>query len=187
MDALVSVAQEYDNTVHTKCLEIISNLSRFPPNTCNMARFSGLVDTLVDAAESSLSEDRVCALRALQNISADSSSKTLLATDGLLVAMSTCALRKAPDEKEAAVSLLYNISTEPGAVVAITNTRNVIATLVHLAHHPDSASHIRLMTCDALASVSLWLQTLAGTGKTPKDIPNAPLPSLKASGWERWE
>jgi len=168
-------------------LEILSNLTRFPSNASIMTRFPKLVDALVTASDSSLPDDRVSALRTLQNLSSDSSSKTLLSNETVLSAMSAAALRRAPDEKEAAVAFLYNVSTEPGAVVSITNTKNVVATLVHIAHHPESASHIRLMACDALATIGLWLQTLAGTGKVPADVPNVPLPSQKTSGWDRWD
>jgi hypothetical protein len=96
-------------------------------------------------------------------------------------------MRRDPVEKEAAVAALYNITTEPSAVVAVTNTENVIATLVHLAHSPDSNPNIRLLACEALATTSLWFQTLAGTGKVPEGVPNVPLPSHKTYGWDRWE
>lgn len=152
-----------------------------------MTRYTGLVDALVVASDSSIGADRIFALRSLQNMSADSSSKSLLATESVLSKMTLCALRNNLEEKEAAVAFLYNVSTEPGAVVAITNTKNVVATLVHLAHHPESTSDIRLMACDALATISLWLQTLAGTGRVPKDMPNIPLPSHKTTGWNRWD
>lgn len=187
MDSLIMVAKELERPIHTKCLEIVSNLSRFPPNVELLVHYEGLVDGLVDAAESVLPSDRTLALWALQNMAADAASKTLLASDSLLTCMISCALRRAPEEKEAAVAVLYNISTEPGAVVSMTNTKNVVATLVHLAHHPESPSNIRLMACDALATISLWLQTLAGTGRVPKDILNVPLPSQRTTGWERWE
>jgi hypothetical protein len=145
------------------------------------------LDTLVAAAESTIDIDRVTALRSLQNLSGDSSSKAILATDGILSSITACALRNTLEEREAAVAFLYNVSTEPGAVVAITNTKNVVATLVHLAHHPGSTSDVRLIACDALSTISLWLQTLAGTGRVPKDLPNIPLPSHKTTGWSRWE
>jgi len=187
MDNLIMVAKELERPIHTKCLEIVSNLSRFPPNVEILVHYDGLVEVLVDAAESVLPSDRTLALWALQNMAADAASKTLLASDSLLTCMISCALRRAPEEKEAAVAVLYNISTEPGAVVSMTNTKNVVATLVHLAHHPESPSNIRLMACDALATISLWLQTLAGTGRVPKDILNVPLPSQRTTGWERWD
>lgn len=187
MDSLLAVSKESDNAIHTKCLEILCNMTRFPANTSFMTRYEGLVEALVESADSELKEDRIAALRAIQNMSADSSSKSLLANETVLSSLTTCALRKDVEEKEAAVALLYNVSTEPGAVVSITNTKNVVATLVHIAHHPESSSNIRLMACDALATISLWLQTLAGTGKVPCDVANVPLPSQKTTGWERWD
>ena len=96
-------------------------------------------------------------------------------------------MRKDLVEKEIAVATLYNISTDRSAVTAITNTKNVVATLVHLAHSPDSSSEVRLLACEALATISLWLQTLAGTGKVPDGVANIPLPSQKTTGWERWD
>lgn len=187
MDALISTATELENPIHSKCLEIIANLTRFPPNTSFLTRCSGLVDTLVAATDSQIDIDRVTALRTLQNMSADSSSKPVLAIESILSTVTVCALRNNADERAAAVAFLYNVSTEPGAVVAITNTKNVVATLVHLAHHPESPPDIRFMACDALATISLWLQTLAGTGKVPKDLPNTPLPSHKTTGWNKWD
>lgn len=186
----MAVTREHDNPIHTKCLEILCNLSRFPANAASMTRFPGLVDALVAASDSpdSAEDDRIHALRSLQNLSADSSSKTLLATEAVLSSLSAAALRSGSGgEKDAAVAFLYNVSTEPGAVVSITNTKNVVATLVHLAHHPESSHAVRLMSCDALATISLWLQTLAGTGKVPADVPNVPLPSQTTTGWDRWD
>jgi hypothetical protein len=189
LENLLAVSAEQENPIHTKCIEILCNLTRFSANASAMTRFEGLVDALVAACESSdTPEDRLLALRALQNLSADSSCKTILANESVLSAMCASALRRgAEEEREAAVAFLYNVSTEPGAVVSITNTKNVVATLVHLAHHPESSSSVRLMSCDALATISLWLQTLAGTGRVPTDCENVPLPSQRTTGWDRWD
>ena len=187
MNSLMLVSREVENPINAKSLEIICNFTRFPVNGRFLARYEGLVDTLVFSANCEVPISRVSALRAFQNMSADGMTKTFLASDTVLSLMTSSALRKDPDEKEAAVATLYNISTEPGAVVAITNTRNVVATLVHLAHDPDSQGIIRLLACEALATISLWLQTLAGTGKVPEGVENYPLPSHKTFGWERWE
>ena len=176
-----------DHPIHSKCLDILCNISRLQVNNSILTRFDGIIGTLVSAAMSSKAENRIAALRTLQNMSADPSSKTVLATSQVLNLMTSCAMRKDMDEKDIAVATLYNITTEPGAVTAITNTKNVVATLVHLAHSPDSSSDVRLLACEALATISLWLQTLAGTGKVPDGIVNAPLPSQKTSGWERWD
>ena len=185
---MAAVAREVNHPIHTKCLEILSNLSRLPANNSILTRFDGLVDTLVQASNSAKAENRIFALRTLQNMSADTKSKTLLATSpGVLNLLTSCAMRKDLEEKDIAIATLYNLSTEPGAVTAITNTKNVVATLVHLAHSPDSSSHVRLLACEALATLSLWLQTLAGSGMIPEGVDQVPLPSQKTSGWDRWD
>jgi hypothetical protein len=187
MNNVILVSNEVANPIHTKCLEVLLNLSRFPSNNARLTPYRGVVETMLSAGSSKVPEDRLVALRTLQNMSSDTSSKALLATDSVLSFLTACGMRKCPEEKEAAVSTLYNITTEPGAVVAITNTKNAVATLVHLAHNPNSSSTVRLMACEALATISLWLQTLAGTGKVPTGVDNVPLPSQKTTGWERWD
>jgi hypothetical protein len=173
--------------IHSKCLEIICNLSRFPHNNITITNYEGMIDLLVAASSSAPPDNRLNALRTLQNLSADRLSKRYLATTQVLNLMTSCAMRKDTKEKEVAVATIYNITTEPSAVTAITNTKNVVATLVHLAHSPDSSSTIRLLACEALATISLWLQTLAGTGSIPDGVSGVPLPSQKTSGWERWD
>ena len=183
----MTVARETMNPIHSKCLEIVANLTRFPANNGILTANEGVVETIIAAANSPLMECRMSALHSLQNMSADPSSKALLATGAVLNLLTSSAMRKDMEEKEVAVAVLYNITTEPSAVTAITNTKNVVATLVHLAHSPDSSSEVRLLACEALATISLWLQTLAGTGKVPEGVTNVPLPSQKTTGWERWD
>ena len=187
MTSLVIVSQEYENPIHTKALEILCNLTRFPSNAESMSAYPGLVDTLVVNGRSKVDNDRVWALRALQNLSSDVAGKTVLANAIVLELLSVSVMRQQYDEQVAAAATLYNLSTEPGAVVPLTNTKNVVATLVHVAHNPDSASDIRLLACDALATLGLWLQTLAGAGTVPDDVESIPLPSYATSGWDRWE
>ena len=142
----------------------------------------------MDMGESSnIPEDRILALRCLQNLSTDPKSKLKLSTEPILSFITTCSMYPEEEEKEAAVSTLYNLTTEPGAVVAITNTKNAVATLVHLAHNPMSQSQVRLLSSGALATIALWLQTLAGTGKVPIHEKNPTLPTQQSTGWERWD
>jgi hypothetical protein len=97
-------------------------------------------------------------------------------------------MRDTHEEKLAAIAAVYNLSTEPGAVVPLTNSKNVVATLVHVAHNPESTSEVRIMACDALATLGLWLQTLAGAGTLPKEVDqDTTLPSHVTSGWNRWD
>jgi hypothetical protein len=181
------VSNDIANPLHSKCLDMICNLTRFHVNNSIISRSPGIIDTLVTATSSNLHENRLSALRSLQNMSADASSKAVLATSHVLTKMISCAMRRDLSEKEVAVAAIYNISTEPSAVAAITNTKNVVATLVHLAHSPDSSADVRLLACEALSTISLWLQTLSGTGKVPIGAANVPLPSQKTSGWQRWD
>lgn len=187
LENLVLVAREFDNPIHTRCIEILCHLTRFPANNARLARRSELVDGLIKCGKSKIAEDRMWAARSLQNLTAEASSKIVLATGPLLNLLSVSAMRKDYDEQLAAVGALLNLSTEPGAIVPVTNTKNVVATLVHLAHSSDSSSEVRRMACDALATIGLWLQTLAGAGSVPDDVTPIPLPSHAASGWLRWE
>jgi hypothetical protein len=188
MDALVVVSREYDDPIHTKCLEILCNMTRFPSNNEIMAKYPGLIDTLVMSGRAKTDLDRVWALRTLQNLSSDVAGKTVLANSVVLELLSLSVMRKNTEEQVAATATLYNLSTEPGAVVPMTNTKNVVATLVHVAHSPDSPSNVRIMACDALATLGLWLQTLAGAGTVPDEVKQVvPLPSYATTGWKRWE
>mmetsp|Transcript_1860 Transcript_1860/g.4458 ORF Transcript_1860/g.4458 Transcript_1860/m.4458 type:complete len:188 (+) Transcript_1860:1-564(+) len=187
MESLIRVARDFDLSIHTKCAEILCNLTRFPANNPKLARNESLVDSLVKCGKSKALQDRIWALRALQNISGDTTSKVILANSRILTLLSICSMRSNDDEQVAAVATLYNLSTEPGAVVPLTNTRNVVATLVHLAHNSVSAPGVRKMACDALATIGLWLQTLAGSGTVPEGMNKVLLPSHTTSGWQRWD
>jgi len=126
-------------------------------------------------------------MRSFQNIASEATSKVILANSRILTLLSICSMRSDYEEQLAAVACLFNLSTEPGAVVPLTNTRNVIATLVHLAHNAVATPEIRNMACDALATIGLWLQTLAGSGSVPTDVEKVLLPSHQTTGWQRWD
>lgn len=188
MDAIVAVSQNTNDPLNSKCLEILCNLTRFPVNNEIMAHYPGLVESLVANGGCSNSLNRVWSLRVLQNLSTHVAGKTVLANRIVLEMLSFSIMRDNLDEQLAATATLYNLSTEPGAVVPLTNTKNVVATLVHVAHNPESVSEVRLMACDALATLGLWLQTLAGAGTIPNEVDeNVTLPTYVTSGWERWE
>mmetsp|Transcript_32600 Transcript_32600/g.54608 ORF Transcript_32600/g.54608 Transcript_32600/m.54608 type:complete len:196 (+) Transcript_32600:275-862(+) len=184
---LVATSKEFDSPLHTKCLEILANLTRFPQNNVILAEYPGLIDSLLINGNQEDDVDRLWSMRALQNLSSEPSAKTILATNSLLELLSVNIMRQKYEEQFAATAALYNISTEPGAVVPLTNTKNVVATLVHVAHNPTTESSVRLMACDTLATLGLWLQTLSGAGTVPADVKPVPLPTYVTSGWKRWE
>jgi hypothetical protein len=182
---LIEVSVEFENPIHTKCIEMICNLTRFPSNNARLARNSALIDGLVKCGKSKNLDDRVWSIRSFQNLASDSSSKVILANSQILTLLSICSMRKDYEEQSAAVATIYNLSTEPGAVVPLTNTRNVVATLVHLAHNAVSTPDIRRMACDALATIGLWLQTLAGSGTVPVGVNHVLFPTHETTGWLR--
>ena len=166
------------------------------------------------SVKSEHAEDRTWASRALQNIAADASSKKIISTPPILTLLISSATSQIIEEQVAAVGALLNLSTELGekivnvllynvshrcititnsfatnedAIVPITGTKNVVATLVHLAHSQESSGNVRHMACDTLANISMWLQNIAGRGTVPDGIEPIPLPSHIASGWQRWD
>lgn len=181
------VARDNTSRLHGKCLEMLCNVSKLPGNTAMMTRFPGMVDTLVSSGYSRETMDRIWSLRTLQNLTSNASSKAQLATSTLLTLLINCVTSKNTGEQHAAMATLLNLSTDPSAVVPITSTKNVLATLVYLAHHADSTSDIRLMACNALATVGLWLQTVSGFGSIPEDTRRVLLPSHKTAGWLIWD
>lgn len=187
LDCIILLAGLPDNPLHTRCIEMLCNFSRFPSNNARLASNPKCVLTLLNCGKSKSFEDRVWAIRTIQNMCSDASSKVSLATGAMLSVLSTAAMRKDYDEQFAAVGALMNLSTEPGSIVPLTNTKTVVATLVHLAHSPNTPSSVRKIACDSLATIGLWLQTLASAGTVPEEIPFSPLPTHSATGWLRWE
>jgi len=187
LSSLISCCKEVQNPIHTKCLEILANLTRFPQNNARLVEYPGLVDTLIVNGSQDDDSDRLWSMRIFQNLSCEPSAKITLASSSALELLSTNMMRKHYEEQLAATSTMYNISTEPGAVVPLTNTKNVVATLVHVAHSPMSVMELRTIASDALATLGLWLQTLASSGTVPEGEKSVPLPTYITSGWQRWE
>ena len=187
LSCLVAASKEATNPIHTKCLEILANLTRFPHNNVCLVEYPGLIDTLITNGSHKCDTDRLWSMRILQNLSSETSAKSILASSSVLELLSTNMMRQQYKEQLAATATIYNISTEPGAVVPLTNTKNVVATLVHVAHSPTSVLEVRLIACDTLATLGLWLQTLAGAGTIPGGVKASPLPTYITSGWQRWD
>ncbi|KAL3808174.1 hypothetical protein ACHAXA_006946 [Cyclostephanos tholiformis] len=187
IDSIVTLGGIIENPLHTRCIEILCNFSRFPSNNNRLASNPKCVDMLLNCGKSKIAEDRMWAMRTIQNMCSDASSKVTLATGPMLSVLSMAAMRKDCEEQLAAVGALMNLSTEPGSIVPLTNTKTVVATLVHLAHSPNTPSAVRKIACDSLATIGLWLQTLASAGTVPDEIPFSPLPTHAAMGWLRWD
>lgn len=191
---LVHASRELKNPIHTKSLEVLCHLTRFADNCLNLTKNRDLLDAIVFCGgESLIVEDRVWLMRMVQNLSTSSQNETgenklnLALQPNMLSVISTCAMSKDQDEKLAASGALLNISTEPRAVVPLINTRNVVATLVSLAHSKHSSEEVRLYACETLATLSLWLQNLASKGMIPKEVENNFLPSHMSHSWKRFD
>lgn len=188
LHVLVIVSQDSSNPMHSRCLEILTNLTKFPENSEMMAKHPGLLSKMVNTATSDIDEDRVLSLKILQNISASSAGKVLMINTQTLTLLSSGVLRSNHfEEQTASVAALHNLSTEPGCLVALTNTKDVVASLVYVAHDPNTPSSIRLIVCDTLATLGLWIQTLAGAGTVPPEIQEPTLPTSKPVGWKRFD
>jgi len=184
---IVFLAGVFESPLHTRCIEILCNFTRFPSNNARLASMPKCIENLLHCGKSKIAEDRMWAIRTVQNLCSDASSKVGLATGAMLSLLSTAAMRKDYEEQYAAVGALMNLSTEPGSIVPLTNTKTVVATLVHLAHSPNTPGAVRKIACDSLATIGLWLQTLASAGTVPEEIPFSPLPTHSATGWLRWD
>ncbi|KAL7447370.1 hypothetical protein ACHAXM_010665 [Skeletonema potamos] len=187
LDNVIFLAGIFEHPLHTRCLEMLCNFTRFPSNNAKLASMPKVIETLTAGGKSKLPEDRLWSVRTIQNLCSDASSKVGLATSSLLSLLSACAMRKDYEEQLAAVGALMNLATEPGSIVPLTNTKTVVATLVHLAHSPNTPASVRKIACDSLATIGLWLQTLASAGSVPESIPLSPLPTHTATGWLRWD
>lgn len=187
LGSLLAHARENGSTLRPRCLEILANFSRLPTNNTTLTIYPELIEVLVEVLASPHFEDRLWALRCFINLSSDSTSKRRLATNAVIEKLIIIATSQENEEKELAVATLYNIITDPGAVIAIANCHNVVASLVYLAHDTNSPNNVRDTACEALSIISLWFQTVAGSGSIPDGLPNVPLPTLKSLCWECWQ
>jgi len=180
VQTITSVCRETTLSIHSRCIEILCNLTRFPGNIPKLNQNPDVLDVLSTAIKSTDKDDRIWSIRALQNVIAGSPNKGSFATTSILDALGNAAMNYG-DEQEAAVGTLLNLAIEPSAIVQMTNTKNVVGALVHVAYSDESSNDCRVMACDAIGTMAVWLQTLAGAAKIPTEVHQLPLPTLKAT------
>ena len=180
------MSQQFDHPMHTRCLEITCNLTRLPPNNEILAEHPSVVPVMLRLATAENEEDRVWALRMLQNISASKSGKQVLVSTFALELLSMSVLRTQAEEQKAAMAALFNLSTDPGCLMAIAGTRDVLSSLVLVSQDMNIMSDVRLMACDTLSTIGLWFQKLAGVNTVPDGAEEA-IPSNVTVGWNRWD
>ncbi len=182
------VGEKFNDPIHTRCLELICMVTRFPGNNAALARRDGVIETLLRCGKSKSDEDRKWSMLSLQNLTSEASNKIPMAETSVLKQLRISALRcDNASEQIAALSALVNISTEPGTIVPLSSTPNVVATLIRLAHSSESSKEVCDLACGCLTNMGLWIQNLASTGTVPDGMPNVPLPTHTSSGWRRWE
>ena len=182
------VGEKFNDPIHTRCLELICMITRFPGNNATLARRDGVIETLIRCAKSKSDEDRNWSMLSLQNLTSEASNKIPMAETSVLKQLRISALRcDNTSEQIAALSALVNISTEPGTIVPLSSTPNVVATLITIAHSSESSKEVCDLACGCLTNMGLWIQNLASTGTVPDGMPNVPLPTHTSSGWRRWE
>jgi hypothetical protein len=179
--------QDVDDPVHSRCMEALAHLTRFPDNNDVLLQCEEMQEALYKCGTSLSSTDRTWALRALQNITAHSSKKGWIADDKMLqmICLSTEQLDFV-EEHEIAISILGNLSTDPIAVVQMTNTENVMKTLVKVAHDNYYDPEIQFVACDALATIAMWIQRVARAGSVPEGYSFEKLPTLRSQGYMRY-
>lgn len=186
LEALLILSQKFEHAMHSRSLEILCNLTRLPSNNEILAEHPSVVPVMLRLSTSGNEEDRVWALRMLQNISASKAGKQVLVSTFALELLSLSILRAQAEEQKAAMATLFNLSTDPGCLMAITNTRDVLSSLVLVAQDMNIMSDVRMMACDTLATIGLWFQRLASTSTVPDGVKEKSIPSHATFGWNRW-
>lgn len=158
-------------------MRTIQNLTTEGKSKVNLA-ISRLLSTIGASAMSKEIEEHRAAVAALLNISTEPGEISLIM---FFVAL--------PYQIYPVSNSLLQIRLcqQPvGAIVPLTNTKNVVATLVHLAHS-SSNQETKIMACETLGTIGLWLQTRLRGGTVPLEVKSNVLPSHTCAGWKRWE
>ena len=179
--------QDLDDPVHTRCLEALCHLTRFPGNNDILAQSPETLEALVRCGMSHTSDDRMWTLRAMQNITAHASKRGYFANHDLLQLLCLSAEKvDFVDEHEAAISIIGNLCTDPSSVVQIINSENVVRVLVVVANNIEYSPEIQFVACDALATIAMWMQRVARAGTVPEGFSFEQLPTLKSTGYLRY-
>lgn len=179
--------QDLNDPVHSRCMEALCQLTRFPGNNEILASSEDVQEALRVCGGSVNNTDRLWTVRALQNITAYSSkSGTFISSEILKNLCSSAEKLDFVEEHETAISVIGNLCTNPVGVVQVTNTENVMRILVTVAHSVEYFPEIQFVACDAIATIAVWMQRMASAGSVPEGYSFAPLPSLKSTGYMRY-
>lgn len=179
--------QDINDPVHSRCMEALCHLTRFPDNNDLLAEYNEVKVALHKCGTSMSSTDRLWALRTIQNITAHSSKRGYFMNTELLLLVSISAEQlDLIDEHETAMTILGNLCTDPIAVIQITNTENVMKVLVRIANDNEYDPEVQFIACDALATIAMWMQRIAKAASVPEGFSFEKLPTLRNMGYMRY-
>jgi hypothetical protein len=180
-------AGSLSDPVGARCMEILAHLSRLPSNAESLSSVIGIHEAISCCGLSGSEDERIWGLRTLQNLSAYSSRKGNLLTKEVLsfVCKSMNSL-ESEEEHTTAVAIVTNLCTDPSAVVHLTNAKGLVSSIIYVANNPEYHPEIQYNACDALASMSVWLQRCAQGSSIPEGYSRESLPTLQQSGYMRY-
>jgi len=184
LDAIVTLCNNSRSPMYSHCLEILCHLTRFPGNVDILASRASVIKILITSGKARTVRERLWALRSFQNLAFDSVSRISLATDPVLVLLSTCAFQGTKEEQDAAMGAIMNIALEPGTIISLTNTKSLIAILVNITNNTEPSSEVCVRARRTLKVIGTWINTLAGEDE--QEDKNERL-SLVPSGWMKWQ
>jgi len=187
LSTLANCSQDLEDPVHSRCMEALSHLTRFPGNNDVMAQSQETLQALCKCGMSVSDTDRMWTLRAMQNITAHASKRVPFKNNDLLHLLCESAERlDYVEEHEVAISVIGNLCTDATSFVQVVNTENVVRVLVSVANNIAYSQDIQFVACDALATIAMWLQRVARAASVPEGFTFEPLPSLKTTGYLRY-
>eukprot|EP00979_Chaetoceros_neogracilis_P016134 scaffold7119_cov195-Chaetoceros_neogracile.AAC.1 len=182
LNTLANCSQDLEDPVHSRCMEALSHLTRFPGNNDVMAQSQEIQKALYICGLSVSETDRMWTLRAMQNITAHSSK--YIGNNDLLHVLCVSAERlDFVEEHEAAISTIGNLCIDPVTVVQVVNCENVVRVLVSVANNTEYSQDIQFVACDALSTIAMWLQRVARAASVPEGFTFEALPTLKTTGY----
>ena len=164
------------------------NLTRFPGNIEALSRSAIVFDALCSCGLSESDQDRLWTMRAIQNMTSDSSCKQRIAGEPMIEIIRCSAMKiEKKDENEAAVAALANLCTDADSVLQLTNCKKILPSLIAIAHSSEFSPEVHFHACNAISRVAVWLQKFAAATTVPDASSLAPLPTMIVKGHMRWD
>ena len=185
---ITKCAGSLSDPIGGRCMEILAHLSRLPSNAEFLCSIPGIHDAISSCGLSDNEDERIWGLRTLQNLSAFASKKGNLLTNEIVrfLCKSMNSI-ESEEEYSTAVAVVTNFCTDPSAVVHLTNAKGMLFSIINVANSPEYHAEVQYNACDALASMSVWIQRSARGSCIPEGFSKDALsPTLQQSGYMRY-